>query len=135
MIGLDMSDVGGEVVGADIGEDEIAMLAGEMPAALRGAGIHDRRIGMLDRFWLKVAALDLVEAAFVIEALVLGPQPLDDAEPFLGAGVAVLVIEQRDAEHFHLGIIPAIEHVERVTPLRDVIDNGGLLGGDDWVIE
>jgi hypothetical protein len=66
VIALDVGDMGRHVVAAQIGEDEIAMLAGEMPAALRGAGIHDRRIGMLDRLRLKVAALDLVESAFLI---------------------------------------------------------------------
>src|SRR5258708_13136300 len=30
---------------------------------------------------------DLVELALVVERVVLGPQPLDDGEPFLGAGV------------------------------------------------
>ena len=111
------------------------MLAGKMPAALRRAGIHDRRIGILDRLRLQVAALDAVEFAVVVERLVLRPQPLDDAEPLLGAGVAILVLQKRDAEHFHFGKIPAVDDVERVAAVGDVVDDGRLLGGDDRVVQ
>ena len=130
-----MRGVGGDVVAADIGEDEIAVLAGEVAAALRRAGVHDRRIRRLDRLRLQIAALDAVELAVEVESLVRGPQPLDDGEPFLGAGVAVVVLEERDAEHFHFRIIPAVDDVERVTAIGNVIDDGRLLGGDDRMIE
>ena len=56
-------------------------------------------------------------------------------EPFLGAGVAVVVFEERDAEHFHFRIIPAVDHVERVAAAGNMIDHGRLLGGDDRMIE
>jgi len=62
----------------------------------------------------------------VIEALVLGPQSLDDAEPFLGAGVAVLVAEHRLAKHFDLGLHPAGDNVEDEAPIGD-LDSGGRI--------
>ena len=109
-----MRRVGRNVMGADIGEDEIAVLAGEVTAALRRAGVHDDRVRFLDRLRLQVTALDAIKLAFEVEFLVLLPQPLDDRHPFLGAGVTVLMLEQRDAEHFHFRKIPAVDDIERV---------------------
>src|SRR5215831_21349994 len=57
-VGGDVRGVGGYVVGADIGEDEVAVPAGEVPTALRRAGIHDHRMRRLDRLRLQIAALD-----------------------------------------------------------------------------
>ena len=77
----------------------------------------------------------LVELAVEIETLVLAPQTLDDRHPFLGAGIAFLVIEQRNAEHFHFREIPAIDDVKRVAAVGNVVDDRRLLGGNDRMIE
>ena len=111
------------------------MFRRELAAALGGAGVHHRRVGALDRLGREVALGDLVEPAVVVEGVVLGPQPLDDGEPFLGAGVAVLVAQHRAAEHVDLGLVPSGHDVERVAAARNMVDHGRLLGGDDRMVE
>ncbi len=130
-----MGGIGREIVAADAGEDEIAMLAGEVAAALRGSGIHDHRVRPLDRLRLQIAAFDAVEFAVEVETFVFGPQPFDDGQPFLGAGVAVVVLHHRHAEHFHFREIPAVDQIERIAAAGNVIDDGGLLRRDDRMIE
>src|SRR5580704_13838765 len=106
-----------------------------MPAALRGAGVHDDGIRRLDRLRLQVAALDAVVLAVEVERLVFAPQQLDDSQPFFGAGKARLVLQERDAEHFHFRKIPAVDYVERIAAIGNVIDHGRLLGGNDRMVE
>jgi hypothetical protein len=86
---------------------------------------------MLDRLGRKRPLLDPVEAAIEVELLVLGPQPPDDREPFGGALVARLVVEQIDPEHLDLRQIPAGHDVEHEASVGDVVDGGALLGGHD----
>src|SRR5262249_47551758 len=99
------------------------------------AGAHDCGIWSLDRLRLQVTFGDLVELALVVERVVLGPQPLDDGEPFLGAGVTLGVSHHWAAEHVDFRLIPSGHDVEGVTAARNMIDDRGLLGGDDRVIE
>src|SRR5262249_56097767 len=103
--------------------------------ALGGGGVHQGGVRALDRLGRQIALGDLVELAFVVEAFVLGPQPLDDGEPLLGAGVAVLVGHHHAAEHVDLRLVPAGDDVERIAPTGNMVDYGRLLGGDDRVIE
>ena len=135
VIGLNVCGAFLQPAGADHGEHEIAVLHRIVPAELGGAGVHDRGVGVLDRLRRQIALLDLEEAAFVVERVVLGPQPLDDGEPFLGAGVAVLVAEHRLAEHLDLGLHPAGDDVEDEAPIGDVVDRRRLLGGDDRMVD
>ena len=96
---------------------DVAVLGGEVPAALGATGIHQRRIGLLDRLGLQVALLDLVVLADVIEFFVLGPQPPDDRQPFLGAFEPLVMFEQRITEHVDFGLVPAGDDVEAKRPL------------------
>ena len=86
---------------------------------------------LLDRLRREIALLDLKVLAVEIEFVVLGPQPLDDLEPFDRELVADFMIEQRRAEHFDFGAVPAGDDVERKPPAGDVIDRGRLLGHHD----
>jgi hypothetical protein len=102
-----------EAASADHGEDEVAVLDREVAAEFGGPRIHDRRVRILDRLGREIALGDLEEAPVVVERIVLGPQPPDDREPFLGAGVAVFVVQHRLAEHLDLRLHPAGDDVER----------------------
>ncbi len=86
-------------------------------------------------FGCELALADLIEAAVVIERRVLRPQPLDDAEPFLGAFVALGVSHHRSAEHVDLRLVPAGDDVEGVASAGDVVDRGRLLGRHDRMVE
>ena len=135
VIGLDVRGAFLQAAGADHGEHQIAVLHRVVAAEFGGAGVHDRRVGILDRLRRQIALLDLEEAALVVERLVLGPQPLDDGDPFLGAGVAVLVGQHRLAEHLDLGLHPAGDDVEDEAAVGDVVDRRRLLGGDDRMVD
>ena len=106
-----------------------------MAAALGCSGIHDCGIGLLNWLGLQVAFGDLVEAALVVECVILDPEPLDQAEPFLGAGVPLGVSEHCAAEHVYFRLVPPGHDVERVAATGDVVDHRGLLGGKDRMIE
>src|ERR1700684_2989234 len=77
----------------------------------------------------------MVELGVEVETLVLAPEPFDDGHPFLGAGVTILVFEERDAEHLHFRKVPAVDDIERIAAVGNVIDDGRLLGGNDRVVE
>src|SRR5262249_35427801 len=69
------------------------------------------------------------------ERVVLGPQPLDNGEPLLGAGVTFGVSHHGAAEHVDFRLVPSGHDVECVTAAGNMIDDRGLLGGDDRMIE
>ena len=67
----------------------------------------------------------------MVEFVVLGPQTLDDMQPFLRHLVAVRMVELGAAEHFDFRLEPAGDDVHDVAAIGDVIDGGAHLGGED----
>ena len=68
-----------------------------------------------------------------IEILAVGPDHLDDVDPFLRIFVAVLVLALLDAEHVELALVPADHDVEPEAALADVVGGDHFLGGDDGI--
>src|SRR5262249_9445873 len=121
--------------GANDRKNQVRVFGRKVAAALGGPGAHDGGIRALDRLWVQIAFCDLVELALVVERVVLGPQPLDDGAPLLGAGLTLGVSHDRAAEHVDSRLVPSGHDVERVTAAGNMIDDRGLLGGDDRVVE
>ena len=71
----------------------------------------------------------------MIELVVLGPQPFDDGEPFLGHVVALVVRQHLDAEHIDLRLVPAGDDVEDHAAVGNMVDDGALLRGDDRMVD
>ena len=68
--------------------------------------------------------------AVEVEILALGPDQLDDVDPFLGVVVAVVVGALLDAEHVELAFVPADHDVEPEAALADVVGGDHFLGRD-----
>ena len=69
----------------------------------------------------------------MVKRLILSPDSADDRKPFLGIGVAVIVLAQAHAEHIELGLVPAGDDVEAEPAVTDVIGGRDLLCGEDRV--
>ena len=65
--------------------------------------------------------------ALEVEVLLVGPDHLDDVDPFLGVIVAVAVLTGIDAEHVELAFVPADHDVEPEAAFADVIGGDHLL--------
>ena len=103
-------------------EIHVAIARGEVLRGGRAAGIHDRRMRLLQRFGL-APDRDRVEALAVeVEFPVLRPRAAHEIEPFGGIFVAVVVRAHVGAEHVELVLEPAAHDVEREAPVGDVID-------------
>ena len=70
-----------------------------------------------------------------IEIFAVGPDQLDDVDPFLRIFVARLVVALLDAEHLELALVPADDDVEAEAALADVIGGDHLLGCDHGIEE
>ncbi len=62
-------------------------------------------------------------------------ETVDDLEPLAAVFVTDVMLRKTDAGFFQLGLEPGIDHVERETPLADVLDAEGHLGEHDRMIE
>ncbi len=82
-----------------------------------------------ERFRLENRLLDLVVAARMAESW-LRPDSVHDAQPFVGARVAVVVLLEVDAVAPGFVLPPRRDDVEREASARDVIDVRRLLGED-----
>ena len=113
-------------MGSILQNDEIhvAVAGGEVLRRRRAAGIHDRRMGLLQRFRLAPGGYRVEALAVEIELLLLVPRPSHEVEPFGGILVAVIVRPHMGAEHVELVLEPAAYDVHGEAPAGDVIDGG-----------
>src|SRR5262249_56771291 len=98
-------------------------------AGAGGAGAHQHGPSAAIGPRLADHALELEMHAGKIERLVLRPDPLGDNEPFLGVGVAGVVLEHGRAEHVELADVPARYDVKAAAATPDVVGGHHLLGG------
>jgi hypothetical protein len=103
------------------------VLAGDRERRFRRAAEIDRHVRLLVRLHFRVALPEAIVRAVVIERLRLGPDAAQDAEIFVGARIACVVVEEiavalllavgaaRDEVH---GEAAAAELVERRDPAR-----------------
>src|SRR5215472_9931594 len=110
----------------DCREQRIAVADCKGLAGRGGAGVHDQRAGAPIGFGLRAHTFEPDEAPLEVEILTRRPSELDDVEPFLGIGVALLVIAQRGAEHFEFALVPPANEVQTEPTAPDVV------GGDEF---
>jgi hypothetical protein len=79
------------------------------------------------------AFFDVEEFARVVEFFFRRPQFPDHLHPFVGVGVARIMVHCFEPEHAQLLRIPAAHHVQRETPAGQMVNSGALLGRDDRV--
>jgi len=70
-----------------------------------------------------------------IRKFVLFPDGVNYVEPFGSAGVAVVVLFEANAIHVCLGGPPGRDNVQSEAAVADVIDVGGLLGEQSWLMK
>ena len=68
-----------------------------------------------------------------VEVLLVGPDHLDDVDPFLGVFVALLVLALLHAEHIELALVPADDDVQPESPFADMVGGDHLLGRHDRI--
>ena len=93
-------------------------------------GVHDQRSRAAIGFGLGAPASEPDKLAREVEILLRRPGELDDVEPFLGVGIARLVVAQRGAEHLEFAFVPAADEVQAKAPFADMVGGDELLGGD-----
>src|ERR1700692_2697533 len=91
----------------DAGEQTIGVAHGKSAALLRITGADQDRITVEIGLRLTVDGLEGKIFAVYVERFVLSPDSLDDIQPFLGIGIAAIVILERDAEHLKFADIPS----------------------------
>src|SRR5262249_31551257 len=108
-------------------EHQIAMARGELASRHRIAGVHQDGPPPAPGQWPARDALPPVVAAVIIEGRVLPPQAEDDLEPFLAAGIAVVMHVLLEPEHVELLLVPAADDVEAKAAAAEVIGRDDLL--------
>jgi len=111
------------------GEQEVAILGGEVAARRAEGGVHGHRPWQLQAGGPAHHALERIVFALEVERLVGAIAALDDVDPF--GGLAIGVLANLGAEHGELLRIPAADDVEPGAAAADVIDGGQRLGGID----
>src|SRR5439155_25182036 len=87
-------------------EHQVAMARTELASRDRIAGVHQDGPPPAPGQWPAGDALQSVVATIVIERRLLRPEAEEDLEPFLAAGVAVVMHILLDPEHVELRLVP-----------------------------
>src|SRR3546814_10711724 len=83
---------------------------------------------------IAVGPLKLEELSVIIKGLGAAPESLDDLEPFLGVGVAGLVIlGQPETERSIFRVVPARDDIEPGTSATDFVNGRNLSGKNEGV--
>ena len=109
-------------------EVHVAISRGEILRRGRSAGVHDRRMWLLD--WLRLAPdrVGIEALALELELFLHGPGLLEEIQPLGREFVAIVVRTHLSAEHVELVLEPAAHHVEREPSVGDVVDGRCHLG-------
>ena len=122
-------------VGTVLEDDEVhvAITRREILRGRRTAGVHDRRMGLLQRLRLAPDRVGVEALAVEIELFVLRPCPLHELEPLGGVFVTIVVRTHLRAEHVEFVLEPSAHHIDGETAVGDVIDRGRHLGHHQWM--
>ena len=103
----------------------VGMLAGHRQRRFAGAAEVDGHMRLLQRLDFGEAGLEAVVLALVVEGLVAGPQPAQQRQVFVGALVALVVV-QVVAIAALLGIRPAGDEVHAQPATAELVERGDL---------
>jgi hypothetical protein len=93
------------------------------------------RVGAVwEGFGAEDVVVDVVVAA-IVGGVLGAPAVVEDGEPFIGAGVAVVVLVEGDAVLEGFVAPPGADNVEGEAASADAVDAGGLLGEQSGVVE
>ena len=127
---LDLGDLAGGGLGVlQACEDQVAVLGCEGPARAAGAGVHQHRVGVLERVGVREGIDGAEVLAVEVERFLGGPQLLDQTRPLIGIGITGLVVLLGEPEHRELLGEPARHHVDPEPATGDMVGGDGHLRG------
>src|SRR5882757_1171026 len=101
------------------------MAPGNGDRRIRGAAEIDRDMRLGDRLDLGERALELIVLAVMVEGLLAGPDPLQNADIFVGSRITLRVIEEI-AVALLLGVVTAADHVDGDPPAGELVERREL---------
>ncbi len=132
---IDLSFAAFEVALFENDEVHVALGGGEMLTSGGATVVHDRRVGLLQRFGLAPHAMALKPGAVVVEFGFRLPDGTDEVEPFGGVDIAFIVLAPGGTKHLKFVLVPAADEVESKATAGDMVDGGALFGGRHRVYE
>ena len=128
-VALDRADLLGS--GLEVGQpgvDQVAVARGELTTGAARAGVHDHRVGALQRLGVRATPLEVEVAAVELALALDGPQLLQQRRPLVGHRVAIVVLAPVDPEHGELLGVPAGDDVQAPASTGNVVGGGAHLG-------